>query len=368
MSREHDKDPERALRVMLVDGSTDVRHAIARTVEGEPSLYFVGSAINARTANAKLPSYRPDVVLVDCETPDLTGAAIARSLVTKDESPAVVPMLRDGVLADAWLANERLEGLRTITRAQAARGDGERLAALLRQAASEHRERGDAADDPTANATAAPATSTPPTMRPRSGADAGDRDPRVVAIGSSTGGPDALAKLLPRLSGDFPLPILIVQHMPPKFTASLATSLNNACQLTVQEARGGQLLRPGNVYIAPGGHHLGLCTGAEGVATRLSQAAPEHSCRPAVDFLLRSVADAYGGHVIGVMLTGMGCDGLAGFRQLHALGARLFAQDEASCTVYGMPRGPVEEGLAEAVPLTDIAARIERAARQEQLR
>ncbi|MCA8949747.1 MAG: chemotaxis protein CheB, partial [Planctomycetes bacterium] len=187
--------------------------------------------------------------------------------------------------------------------------------------------------------------------------------PKVVGIGASTGGPQALTRVLPRLPAAFPLPILLVQHMPTGFTASMAASLDRECALNVREAQDGDPVRAGTVLIAPGGLHMGVVQQADDVVVRLSKDPPEQSCRPAVDYLFRSLCETFGGATLAVIMTGMGEDGLAGCHALHAAGARILAQDAASCTVFGMPRGPIEAGIADAiVPLEELADRISESA------
>lgn len=183
--------------------------------------------------------------------------------------------------------------------------------------------------------------------------------PACVAIGVSTGGPNALAALLPTLPEDFPLPILIVQHMPPVFTHNLASSLQTTCRVRVREAVDGDVLEPGLVLLAPGDHHMALARRADGVRIALHQGPHENFCRPAVDVMMRSVAETFGGDVLAVILTGMGQDGLLGVQQLRALGAQVLVQDESSSVVWGMPGAVARAGLADAVlPLPEIAPEI----------
>lgn len=196
---------------------------------------------------------------------------------------------------------------------------------------------------------------------PKRSTRAGKR-PLVVGIGVSTGGPAALTALLPRLPADFPLPIVVVQHMPARFTASLAASLDRVCKLRVREAKQGERLVRGQILIAPGGQHLRIVMGLGGEVVNLNEDPPECACRPSVDYLYRSLHDCFDGRVLGVVLTGMGEDGWAGSRLLRDAGALILAQDEASSTVYGMPRGPISEGLATAVSLDDMAGAIQQAA------
>ena len=171
----------------------------------------------------------------------------------------------------------------------------------------------------------------------------------IVAIGVSTGGPNALAEIFPSLPSRFPCPILIVQHMPPLFTRMLAERLSAQSKVPVEEAAEGAVVEPGKALIAPGGYHMRLKrSGAQVVAT-LDQSPPVNSCRPAVDVLFSSVAEIYGSGALGVILTGMGQDGLEGAKQLKAQGACILAQDKATSVVWGMPGFVVEAGLADAV-------------------
>jgi two-component system chemotaxis response regulator CheB len=184
-----------------------------------------------------------------------------------------------------------------------------------------------------------------------------------VVIGSSTGGPQALTTVLKRLPGDFPVPIVVVQHMPPVFTYHLAQRLNQECELNVCEATAGEVLEPGHVYIAPGDHHLEVIRKGTEVYTALQQAPPENSCRPAVDVLFRTAAAAYGSGCLAVVLTGMGQDGKRGAEHVASTGGRILVQDAATSVVWGMPRAVAEAGLADSVlPLGSIADAITRAA------
>ena len=156
------------------------------------------------------------------------------------------------------------------------------------------------------------------------------------------------------------MPVLIVQHMPPIFTRSLADDLDRRCALRVCEAADGQPVVPGWILIAPGGKQMKVEQGDPSPIVRITDDPPENSCQPSVDYLFRSVADVYGRRAVGVLMTGMGNDGAAGCRLLHRRGAALLAQDEASCVVFGMPREPIEEGIAKAVSLEDMAGEIVR--------
>lgn len=181
--------------------------------------------------------------------------------------------------------------------------------------------------------------------------------PRILAIGCSTGGPDALGRLLPALPADFPAPIVVVQHMPPEFTRILADRLDAQCALSVTEATHGIRLEPGRVLLAPGDHHLSIMADPRADwRARLDQGPPEHSCRPAVDRLFRSVAAVAGPHGVGLVLTGMGRDGLRGAAAIRDSGGVILAQDEPTSVVWGMPGLVARAGIAETIlPLEEIA-------------
>lgn len=189
---------------------------------------------------------------------------------------------------------------------------------------------------------------------------AGTMKPEMVLIGVSTGGPNALAGLLPALPGDLGVPVLIVQHMPPLFTQSLAENLTAKCALQVCEAAHGENLEPNTVYIAPGGRQMRLAPGDGGrKMIQITDDPPENNCRPSVDYLFRSVANQFSGRAMAVILTGMGSDGMLGLRLLKRHGCFVIAQDEPSCVVYGMPKAAVDAGVVDVVlPLEAIAGRI----------
>jgi two-component system chemotaxis response regulator CheB len=187
-----------------------------------------------------------------------------------------------------------------------------------------------------------------------------------VLIGVSTGGPSALATVLPALPADLGVPVLVVQHMPPMFTEPLAASLSKKSALRVKEATEGECAVAGNVYIAPGGSHMKVMRGGRGeVVLRITADPPEHNCRPSVDYLFRSAALNFPGRSIAVVLTGMGADGALGLRLLRREGCFSIAQDEATSVVFGMPREAIATGAIDQVlPLTNIAGAISRAVRE----
>jgi two-component system chemotaxis response regulator CheB len=197
----------------------------------------------------------------------------------------------------------------------------------------------------------------------RPAALAGRRRVDVLAVGVSTGGPNALGVLLPSLA-NLPVPIVIVQHMPPLFTKLLADQLTNSTKLPVSEGETGTIVEPGHVYLAPGDYHMVVERDGPRPRLRLNQGPQENSCRPSVDVLFRSVAATYGAGVLAVVLTGMGSDGALGAQLIHAAGGHVLAQDEASSVVWGMPGAVVRAGVAHQVlPLTELGPALAHAAR-----
>jgi two-component system chemotaxis response regulator CheB len=196
----------------------------------------------------------------------------------------------------------------------------------------------------------------PPPPRPVEPRTGPPKKPAVLVIGSSTGGPEALVRVLPALPASLPVPVLLVQHMPPVFTRQFAQRLDRLCPLNVVEAVDGSRLAPGTVHLAPGDHHLVVRAGRNGHETALNQGPPENFCRPAVDPLFRSAVAAYDGAVLGVVLTGMGSDGRNGAGEIRAAGGAVVVQDQATSVVWGMPGAVTQAGFAdEILPLSAVA-------------
>jgi two-component system chemotaxis response regulator CheB len=188
----------------------------------------------------------------------------------------------------------------------------------------------------------------------------------AIVIGTSTGGPQALRSVIPLFSTALDVPVLVVQHIPAQFTASLAERLNGMSWMRVVEAADGMGIEPGHVYLAPGGRHLGVERREGGMVCVLNDSPRRRGCRPSVDHLLETAAQAYEGRVLAAVLTGMGCDGLEGCRALKQVGGGVMAQSADTCVVYGMPKAVIEAGLAdETVPLDQVAARLEERLRKE---
>jgi two-component system, chemotaxis family, protein-glutamate methylesterase/glutaminase len=347
------------VRVLVIDDSAAVRRLLTDILASDPGVEVVGAAPNASIAMEKLTQLSPDVVTLDVEMPDVSGLELL-SQIRKVEPRLPVIMFSALTQKAAATTLEALAlGATDYVTKPAQTGSREASAAHVREqlipkikAFAGIKER----IAPVAAATASPSRSTPAAGSNRSPIEA-------LVIGSSTGGPNALADLFAALPGDLAVPVLIVQHMPPVFTQLLAERLMAKGPLKFYEAKDGDILRPGEVRIAPGNYHMQLQrrAGQHDVVTRLDQGPPENSCRPAVDVLFRSAAQIFGGRTLAVILTGMGQDGLKGSEDLHARGAQIIAQDESTSVVWGMPGFVARAGLAHSVlPLPEIAGEIRR--------
>lgn len=337
------------LKILIVDDSAIYRSLISGCVRDLPELRSVGVARDGRDAIAKAESLRPDLILLDVEMPLMSGLE-AIPLLRKAVPDAGIIMI-SSLTTDG--ANVTMEALQAgafdfVTKPQVKAGaDG--FAALrepLRAAVAAFREGRLQRSRP---------ARLPPRVRER------DKLPTidVIAIGVSTGGPSALAEIIPKLPKDLRVPALIVQHMPARFTPSLAASLDRRSKLRVLEAQEGRALHAGEVLVAPGGKHLTISASNSEPFVRLTDSEPVNSFRPSVDVLFSSLADALPGRALCVVMTGMGADGLAGVKRVRARGGWCIAQDQASCAVYGMPRSVIEAGQAdEVIGLADLPARL----------
>jgi two-component system, chemotaxis family, protein-glutamate methylesterase/glutaminase len=355
--------PAPRTRVLIVDDSAVMRTLLRSVVSTDSTLEVAGTASDGLSALNAIPVTHPDIVLLDVEMPVMDGLATLRLM--RERAPKL-PIIMCSALTQRG-AQVTIEALASGASDYVAKPAGqESRDAAIQTLAAELIPKIRAL---TARRTV-PITPrrfslfpqpAPPRPAPRNVASIA---PAAVVVGVSTGGPAALDLLLPALPAGFPLPVLIVQHMPEIFTRQLAERLNGRCALRVQEGEEGMPVRGGNVYIARGNWHMKLIHPmARDMAPtlHLDQTPPENHCRPAVDVLFRSAAQVYGGSVLAVMLTGMGHDGTDGTRTLRNLGATVIAQDEASSAIWGMPGSVVHAGLADHVlPLRSIATEIVR--------
>jgi two-component system chemotaxis response regulator CheB len=357
------------ISVMVVDDSVVVRRLVTDVLNEDPDVTVVGTAPNGRIAIAKMPQLNPDVISLDVEMPVMDGLETLRELRKTDPD---VPVIMFSTLTERGAAAtlEALElGAQDYVTKPANVGSVQASMASVRdqlvpkiKALYRSTPRGRAAAPALPRQwgpRSAPAASSPaaPVLR-----TAEPRDPvGVVLIGVSTGGPDALATVLPALPATLRVPVLVVQHMPPTFTRLLAQRLDGRSKLEVREAQHGDVVRPGRVLLAPGDFHLRVQRVGTDVVARLDQGTPENFCRPSVDVLFRSAAQLYGGGCRGVVLPGMGSDGARGAADLTAAGGQVVAQDQATSVVWGMPGAVAQAGLAsQLLPLAEVAGTITR--------
>ncbi len=366
------------LRVLVVDDTIVYRKAVSDILAEIPGIEVVGIAHNGKIAMSKISTLKPDLLTLDIEMPEMNGievlaalqkdhpevGAIMLSTLTADGSDMTMKALElgafDFILKPQSSANLQ-EGKNQIKDAllpmlEAFR-NSKNATTFLGSKGIFNRAR--SLSEPKSGSSLRPQAITGTSTTPRSSIRRGKSE--IVTIGISTGGPNALSQMLPLLPGDLGVPVIIVQHMPPIFTKSLAASLNAKCALTVKEAEEAEPLQADTVYIAPGGKQMKLVASPDGKnrMIKITNDPPENSCRPSVDYLFRSVADYYVGRTTAVIMTGMGSDGTKGLQLLKQKGALIIAQDEATCVVYGMPKAPIQQGLADIiVPLNKIAAEI----------
>ena len=340
------------INVLVVDDSVVIRRLVTNALEGDPDITVVGTAANGRIALSKLLQVAPDLLTLDIEMPELDGLQTLRELrKTHPRLPVIMFSTLTERGASATFDALSLGANDYVTKPANVGSVPEAIASVRTQLIPKIRGLCAAKLGPAAVVPRPTATSslTQPGPRPTGRVD-------LLAIGSSTGGPDALTQLLPLLPASLPVPVVITQHMPPVFTKLFAQRLDSKCALTVKEAEDGDAPRPGLVLVAPGDQHLVLERWGDRTLVRLTSAPPENFCRPAVDVMFRSAAAVYGAGVLGVVLTGMGSDGARGSEVLRRAGGEVVVQDAASSVVWGMPGSVVGLGMAHRVlPLREIA-------------
>jgi two-component system, chemotaxis family, protein-glutamate methylesterase/glutaminase len=342
------------IRVLITDDSTVIRKLVSDALSGDPALEIVGLASNGKIALAKIPQVNPDVITLDIEMPEMDGLTTLKEIrKTYPKLPVIMfsTLTEKGAVATI---NALSLGATDYVTKPANVGSVTAAIQTVRDSLIPKIKTFCRWEEPAAPplvrrpaGLARPTLSSQPKLASRVD---------IIAIGVSTGGPNALTEVFKALPADLPVPIVIVQHMPPVFTKYLAERLNTVSPLEVREATAGEVLRPGCAWLAPGDHHLTVVRSGTDVITRLHQGPPENSCRPAVDVLFRSVAALYGPTALGVVLTGMGYDGLRGCEAIRGAGGHVVVQDEATSVVWGMPGAVADAGLAdEILPLSKVA-------------
>ncbi len=345
--------PGTRIRVLVVDDSVSVRSIVTRALSQDPSIEVVGTAANGAIGLAKIAQLNPHVITLDIEMPEMNGLEMLKKL--RLNYPETVVIMISTLTAPG--AAVTLDGLMAgandyVTKPSncgSLEGSIDALRADLLPKIKQFFSRDD-------YAARVPVSKNPTSARFARGMLCRRE---VLAIGVSTGGPHALSTIISKLPVPFLYPVLIVQHMPPLFTQFLATRLQTLTKLKVEEASHGCSLEPGKILIAPGGFHMRVIKSAQQARIALDQGPLRNSCRPSVDALFESVNEVYGRAAIAAILTGMGQDGLQGIEALHASGAHVIAQDEASSVVWGMPGCVVKAGLADVVvPLESVVPEI----------
>lgn len=344
------------VKVLIVDDSAFMRNALTSMLSSDPEISIVGTARDGLEAIEKVESLAPDIVTMDVEMPRMDGVTALKHIMEKNPVPVIMvsSLTTDGakITLDALdigavdfipknlselsinivkIKEILIDKIKHIARRGIVK---RRVIPAVHKQLEIHR-----------------------TMPVRT---TGERRVGLVSIGTSTGGPKALQEIIPRIPKDFPVPIVIAQHMPPNFTGPFAERLNQLSQITVKEAEEGEPLKPGVAMVAPGRGHMRV-TRKRGIETviSISENKEDYIYRPSVDALMFSVAECFPGRALGVILTGMGNDGLKGMTELKKTGGRIFAQNEETCVVYGMPKAVVDAGIADKVlSIEEIAGEI----------
>ena len=381
-----------AVIVLVVDDSSFFRRRVSEILEQDSNIQVIGFAVNGREAVDKARELKPDVITMDVEMPVLDGISAVKEIMAATPTPILMfsSLTRDGATATldaldagaldflpkkfediarnnedaiALLQNKVKEiGRRRLSRFARPAPISRPTPAPVPRSSSSTSARSGIVQPDRSFSRPAPASSPAASSSSTSNIRASGKQYQLVAIGTSTGGPVALQTILTQLPANFPHPILLIQHMPAAFTPAFAARLNGLCRINVKEAQNGDRLMPGTAYLAPGGQQM-LIEGRSGSRTLrvFEDDSPRITYKPSVDVTFASAAKTFGGDVLAVVLTGMGADGRDGARMLKQVGATIWAQDEKTSVVYGMPQAVANAGLAsESLALTDVAARLTR--------
>ena len=361
-------------KVLVVDDTIVYRKIVSDVLTELPGVEVVGVAHNGKIAIAKIMTLKPDLLTLDIKMPEMSGievlayikargldvGAIMLSTLTQKGGEMTMKALELG--AFDFIPKPQSGGMQENKEA-IKNAVAPMLKAFVRHGEMRKLLRGKTSVSGTGLQKNRESGAVNVVQRISAIAGRNRGKTELVAIGISTGGPNALAQMMPRLPGNLNVPVLIVQHMPPVFTRSLANSLNSKCSIEVREAADGEPVQSNIALIAPGGKQMKVVAGADGRRRiiKITDDPPENSCKPSVDYLFRSIAQHYVGRATGVIMTGMGSDGTLGLKLMKRSGATVIAQNEASCVVYGMPREPVDAGIVDVIaPLDKIADEIVR--------
>jgi len=369
---------DRPIRVLIVDDTLVYRKIVGDVLSDLPGVEVVGFAHNGKAATTKIASLSPDLLTLDIEMPEMNGLEVLEYIKEKRLNVTAV-MLSTLTHEGGEMTMKALElgAFDFIPKPQEG-SMAENTKALkntivpILKAFNRRNEIKDLLKGKIHLKTVGKTENNLPgsdqiVKRMQTISGRFKKKSEIVAIGVSTGGPKALAQLMPLLPSNLGVPILIVQHMPPMFTMSLAKSLNVKCSLEVKEAEDGEPVRSNVVLIAPGGRQMKISASVDGKSrvVRITDDPPENNCKPSVDYLFRSVAHYYVGRATGVIMTGMGSDGFHGLELMKNNGSTIIAQNGETCVVYGMPKGPIEAGIADIIaPLNLIADEICRTVKQ----
>jgi two-component system, chemotaxis family, protein-glutamate methylesterase/glutaminase len=329
------------IRVLVVDDSSFMRNALKRSIERDPRFKVIDTAGNGQEGVEKALALKPDVVTLDVEMPVMNGLEALKAIVAKSTIPVVMVSAMTEAGAKITIDALTLGAVDFIPKSKGAEHIHAKLLAAVNAGLSRK--------------IMAIRRAVPQPPLPRPVRLAARVPAKLVVIGSSTGGPQALQEVIRSLPAKFPVPIVIAQHMPPQFTLALAKRLDDLSAVRVMEAEDGTPLMPGTVYIGPGGKHLRVTS----THIKVEAEKGESLYKPSVDVLAESAFTAFGKYFLGVMLTGMGNDGAKEFIRLHKAGGYTLVQDQGTCVVYGMPRAVADAGAAdEVLPLEQIGPRI----------
>ena len=375
-----------AVKVLVVDDSSFFRRRVSEIINQDPTLEVIDTAQNGREAVDKALRLHPDVITMDIEMPVMDGISAVREIMAKCPTPILMfsSLTHEGAKSTLEaleagaldflpkkfedIARDKEEAIKLLQQRVKAIARRHSFMAPRSAPVASSSPVGSSTSSATHSvlqgrttlthsvpaSTAAPAERMAPLAFKKSG-----KSYQLLAIGTSTGGPVALQAVLTQLPANFPYPILLIQHMPATFTAAFAARLTTLCQISVKEAEDGDLLRPGCAYLAPGGKQMMLDGRGNSARIRIIEGNDKVNYKPCVDITFASLAKSHNDKVLAIVLTGMGADGRDGARLLKEQGATIWAQDEASCVVYGMPQAVAKAGIAsESLPLDKIAQRI----------